>query len=101
MNIRKMLEEIEPVTCEEGPEPTVYEMIVSYYLNHFNKAEAHRLASKYIDELLKRAGYVAPAHEPDSGVYIRLEGSLSAEEEALQFWSMKYESAIGRRPQVP
>jgi hypothetical protein len=91
MNIRKMLEEVEPVICDDAPEPTVYDMLVFYYLQFsaFSKAEAHRCASKYIDELLKLVGSV----EPTNG---SAKSPMSAEEEASLFWSMLYEASTGK-----
>jgi hypothetical protein len=55
MNIRKLLEEAEPVIGDLCPEPSVYELLVNYFESRIGHrpAEAHRLASRYIDELLK------------------------------------------------
>jgi hypothetical protein len=82
MNIRKMLEEVEPVICDVAPEPTVYDMLVFYYLQFsaFSKAEAHRCASKYIDELLKRADYIPAHNKRTSGMYPMPSGLVAEEE---------------------
>jgi hypothetical protein len=85
---RKLLEEVEPVICEIGPEPTVYEIIVSYYLERFgesSKAEAHRCASKYIDELLKLADHVRWSENWP------LPGLVTEEEKAVKFWAAERE----------
>jgi hypothetical protein len=49
---------------------------------------------KHIQEM-PHSCYVIPENNPASGAYVRPARLLSVEEEAIQFWSMRYEAATG------